>query len=132
MRAGNCKHFKGVQHETCAAGVLMRLVRDESGPAGKGYRWPCLTIAGQSPCVTVCAKKEPMTQAEVDAEYQAFEADAAKMLKARAAIVVSKKKAGPIDCPVCAMPQALAFSQSSFNGHIHAVCSTPGCVKWME
>ena len=36
-----------------------------------------------------------------------------------------------IQCPVCSEGQ-LHYRISSYNGHIHAQCSTDKCVSWME
>lgn len=63
-----------------------------------------------------------------------------KMKVARAAIMEKitelgqKKKnvTGQIPCPVCKVG-TLSYSRAGrFNGHIHANCSTEGCVQWME
>ena len=48
-----------------------------------------------------------------------------------AEIESSGKVVGKIDCPVCEKG-TLRYSQANINKHIHAVCSTLGCVKWME
>lgn len=64
-----------------------------------------------------------------------------RTLKARSAIVEKigpheKKKGvgtvGNIDCPICSAKDSLSYSRSGYNGHIHAKCSTDGCVRWME
>lgn len=39
--------------------------------------------------------------------------------------------AGEMACPVCAAG-FLRYSRSGYNGHIHAGCTTTGCVRWME
>lgn len=44
----------------------------------------------------------------------------------------AKSVTGEIDCPVCKAEKSLGFSRSGYNGHIHASCSTEGCVCWME
>lgn len=41
-----------------------------------------------------------------------------------------KGKVGVIKCPVCGGD--LHLNQAACNGHIHARCSTPDCVAWME
>jgi hypothetical protein len=61
-----CRHFRGVQHETCLAGVDMKSVRDASQPGP--YRWPCLTPLGRSPATTTCASFVAKTRAEEEAE----------------------------------------------------------------
>jgi hypothetical protein len=34
-------------------------------------------------------------------------------------------------CPICRTGE-LKYSRSTYNGHVHAICSTDGCVAWME
>jgi len=59
-----------------------------------------------------------------------------RVAKARLAIVAVTKGArgvgGVIDCPACSAKSSLHYSIARCNGHIHARCSTPGCVSWME
>jgi hypothetical protein len=43
-----------------------------------------------------------------------------------------KGGSGVIDCPVCGGKETLKFSRASYNGHIHARCTTENCVAWME
>lgn len=38
---------------------------------------------------------------------------------------------GIMTCPVCHVGK-LRYSRAAYNGHIHAKCSTPDCVDWME
>lgn len=38
---------------------------------------------------------------------------------------------GVMDCPICKTGK-LSYSRSTYNGHVHARCSTEGCVAWME
>lgn len=39
--------------------------------------------------------------------------------------------AGVMECPVCRAGK-LKYHRSVFNGHVHARCSTDGCVAWDE
>lgn len=39
--------------------------------------------------------------------------------------------ASSIGCPSCESGK-LSYSVASVNGHMHARCSTPDCVAWME
>jgi hypothetical protein len=39
--------------------------------------------------------------------------------------------AGKMDCPICKTGK-LRYSRAAYNGHVHASCSTDGCVSWME
>lgn len=38
---------------------------------------------------------------------------------------------GELPCPVC-NAGTLRYSRASYNGHVHASCSTTDCVRWME
>lgn len=38
---------------------------------------------------------------------------------------------GTMNCPVCGTGK-LRYSRASYNGHVHAQCTTEGCVAWME
>ena len=38
---------------------------------------------------------------------------------------------GVIACPICKIGK-LQYSCASYNGHIHARCSTDTCVRWAE
>jgi len=38
---------------------------------------------------------------------------------------------GSMACPVCKTGN-LRYSRAAYNGHVHAACSTEGCVRWME
>jgi len=39
--------------------------------------------------------------------------------------------AGIMACPICKTGK-LKYSRSTYNGHVHAKCSTEKCVAWME
>lgn len=39
-------------------------------------------------------------------------------------------RAGMI-CPICTTG-ALNYTVASYNGHMHAMCTSEGCVRWME
>lgn len=133
-----CKHFTGTQHATCKAGVAYDAVTLGKGTAQRSI--PCIGDK-HNPLGASCELCVFPTPEEIAAEE---EADAKRMqdtMTARSAIVESlggswKKgtpsQRGKIDCPVCKKPRALNFSRSGYNGHIHAQCSTDGCVAWME
>jgi hypothetical protein len=38
---------------------------------------------------------------------------------------------GIMQCPICKVGK-LRYSRNSYNGHVHAACSTKECVRWME
>lgn len=39
--------------------------------------------------------------------------------------------AGNVQCPSCRVG-TIYYGVSALNGHMHASCSTPGCLRWME
>lgn len=133
-----CKHYRGLSNgDTCAAGVKYAGVQKAGDDGRKSL--PC--IPDWNYTGVTCEKCEFRTPEEV----AAMEAEQAKrfddLMNARKAIVEHlggkwKKgtpgASGRILCPVCGMPDALAFSRAGYNGHIHARCATPKCVSWME
>lgn len=130
--ATKCKHFKGIANNThCAAGVAY----DDF----KGQGIPCFERENLK-CTAVCEKREFPTEEEIDEMQRKSAEYTVKIGKARAAIVAAigpdrKKQSmgGTIDCPVCEQTATLGFRYAgSYNGHIHASCSTEGCVRWME
>ncbi len=40
--------------------------------------------------------------------------------------------AGALNCPCCEGGDLSYRYAGSYNGHVHARCSTDGCVAWME
>jgi hypothetical protein len=72
-----CRHFRGVQHKTCEAGVELASLRDTSGPGMA--RWPCIQGSGERAAVTSCEKRSLLTadeQRELYARLDAAMADA--------------------------------------------------------
>jgi hypothetical protein len=125
-----CKHFNGMRNDTCRAGIEYLSL----GVRG-GLEYPCLKRARDpegTPRVK-CSKCEYPTQAELDAEAAESAARFEKNVTARAAIVAHAKdhpEDNTIPCPAC-KTGVLCYAVHS-NGHIHAKCSTDGCVCWME
>ena len=125
-RLRTCRNFTGVMNDACRVGINYATVRDDS--ASFGERLPCLDAG----CKKTCEKYAPHTQAELDAQDAAFEDRIKHISGARAAILATKKPSGRIDCPRCGTKGGLGFSVSSYNGHVHASCSTKDCLRWME
>ena len=122
-----CKHFTGIQHDACALGIAYDTVRDDSE---RPYRWPCTNSA-----LTTCSRREFPTQAEELAEVAEMEATFGRVARARISIIAKHgRQRGIRDemaCPVCTTG-TLRYSIAKLNGHIHAACTTDGCVRWME
>jgi hypothetical protein len=134
-RVGHCKHYTREVYEkgACAAGVN---VRERVGGDDLGWlgRIPCHPSirAGAHPAFTCEHFAEP-TAEELAQEKAASDASFKRIMKARAAILAAGAKPrtqGDLSCPVCEAG-TLRWSMAS-NGHVHANCSTAGCVSWME
>lgn len=132
-----CKHYRAMsEHDTCSAGVAYDTF--------KGVKFddrPCFMRGKDRKICGGCDLQQFPTVEEVAAEDAVFAARFVKTIAARAAIVEHLggdwKKGTPgtngtIDCPCCEGVATLRFSRAGYNGHIHAHCSTDGCVSWME
>ena len=123
-----CRHFLGIQHATCGAGL----------PLPKKCGGVCVpfaladTFAKPSPCPGFAL----LTREEERAQDREVDALVAKINTARRAITDHTKGArscgGRIACPVCKAAGTTLTFTVAFNGHVHARCSTPECVTWME
>lgn len=56
-----CRHFTGIQHKTCAAGVVYRTMWDNSV---KPHTLPCTPLA----CSVTCDRYAPQTPEEIKAQ----------------------------------------------------------------
>ena len=131
-----CKHFRSMsEHETCEAGVAYESLKGIPFDAR-----PCFSKPGE--CAKEgCSLVQLPTAEEVAEEDAMFRKLFERTDKARAAIVSylggpwkrgMQGSNGTIDCPACGAKDALSFSRSGYNGHIHASCETEDCVRWME
>jgi len=144
-----CKHYSGLfdrmeKKTHCDAGVefesvrtpvdfILKRQRGDTYPYPHTEAWPC--FLGQNKLAKPCPKCEFPTDEEIKAHDAENTAYCNRMLSARIAIVSATGGkhgvAGSIACPVCKTGM-LKYSVSGYNGHIHAACSTDGCVRWME
>lgn len=130
-----CKHYHGMyEKDKCGAGV-----RFDSLPhfGTREFHDTCPCFGPQGACehaIYPTAEELAAAEAELNKRWE-------NIIKARSAIVESlggpwkrgtPGASGTIDCPVCSGRKTLQFSRAGYNGHIHAACSTEGCVKWME
>jgi hypothetical protein len=136
QKANKCKHYNGTVNDACEAGIKYESVRLQGVP-GKGWNLPCLKDHSEG---CSCDKLEFYTDAEIKAQIEESHRSFENTMKARQAIVAklapykkgqSQSVGGEIPCPVCAKG-TLRYSRAGYNGHIHARCSTVGCVAWME
>lgn len=95
MKVGDCLHFRGIQHDTCLAGVAMRekrrvIDRETQRRVGAPFTavWPCHASGRAAGCG--CLHVAPATQADVDAMD-------AENIRAMEAVLSGK-------CPDCGQP----------------------------
>lgn len=138
MSMGACKHFTGIQHDACRAGVAYDSVRVALTPeqraetgAKTGAAFPCLAA---SP-VDNCPSRVYPTRAEIAAEVLAFKKLSRDCATVREAIVAKEKGRravqGQMPCPVCPSG-TVRYTIAGVNGHVWARCSTEDCVRFME
>lgn len=127
-RMRTCRHFTGIQHDACAAGVAYESVTDRSL---RPPRRPCLDE--NSPIR--CELANYPTREEAEERDREIHEGLLLIFKARAAIVeaMGSKRGlkGQIPCPCCD-GGTLHYTVAAINGHIWGACSTPSCVRWME
>lgn len=131
-----CNHYRAMSdHATCEAGVAYDKFKGIPFDAR-----PCFGRNGGSP-PPGCELAQFPTPEQIAAEEAEFQKRMENTMQARAAIVAHcggpwKKgtpgTSGKINCPVCGGDATLRFSRAGINGHIHAACTTEGCVRWME
>lgn len=129
-----CKHYRGMhEKEACEAGIRFDSLAGHRQP-GFFDSCPCFGPNGSK-----CDKAEYPTAEEMAAHEAEMKVRFENTGKARGAIVEhlggpwkrgTPGSSGKIDCPICG--GKLRFSRAGYNGHIHAACSTEGCVRWME
>ncbi len=125
-RCLTCRHFNGVQNGVCRDGV----------PYAKFGHLPCIPMdyvdKDQQP--ERCPKFSAYTPEEVEQQRRDVDEHVNRINVARKAIVdhiaETREESGAIECPVC--KGRLRYSMARCNGHIHAQCSNPECVNWME
>lgn len=156
-RATKCRHFTGVQNDKCKAGVCYKTLQ-EDGALLPCLPW----LANTGKPVANCKQYGVYTAEEIAEQEREIERLLKGTITARNAIVAELERrhaagdksvtakphydmefnltgcpspyvagAGTIPCPVC-KTGALRYSRAACNGHVHAACSTTGCVRWME
>lgn len=121
QRRIHCKHFNGIMHLQCKAGCIYLT----------GHIDQC--IGNGTDATAPCPKLEYPTPEEVAREEAESAVKFEKIITARAAIVAHAKdhpEDNTIPCPAC--KKGVLCHAVHSNGHVHAKCSTDGCVCWME
>lgn len=133
----SCRHFTGIQHETCKAGVNYERLRGET------HSLPCLANfvnLGRLPKAE-CGKFATLTEEEATREAdELVQTQQSSRLAMTAAHADAKSKGlgkgkggvSSLPCPIPNCKGTLQYSVASYNGHMHARCNTGTCVSWME
>ena len=132
-----CVHFTGIQNETCKAGINYRTL--VGGPdLGWARKIPCCGAFHDEPKAKCESQKLP-NEAEATLELQEENIlidrhkrtiHAAHAHAKEQGYGIGKGGVGALPCPICG--GLLRYSVASVNGHMHAACTTDGCVRWME
>jgi hypothetical protein len=137
-----CVHYTGLQHESCKAGVKYADVKadvefqthraSERTPYTHHQAHPC--FFGENKLAKPCPHMRFPTSDQIRAHDEESDSHFRNTDVARKAITDATQGKrgvqGALACPVC-ITGKLGYSVAS-NGHIHARCSTAGCVAWME
>ena len=128
-----CRHFTGIQNNTCGLGIFYDSC-EKPLPCLPPYRDDADQSQGE------CAMRVFYTPEDLDREDRERDAFLFNMAKARTAIVAHMDERGTrktntssaLPCPCCDGGTLAYRCAGAYNGHIHARCSTEGCVAWME
>jgi hypothetical protein len=130
-----CKFFNGIQHDFCRANVEYR--KHFGDQPGWAKHIPCLSDPDAS---ITCDKAAYPTQAEATETVRRQDEMLNRVLNIIPKIKVHAKAKGikrghggigEMPCPSnCG--GTVRYSVASVNGHMHAICSTPNCVSFME
>jgi hypothetical protein len=136
-RAEKCRHFNGIQHDKCKAGICYKELQ-------KDYELvlPCLpnfvnvskrNVATCDKFATFTAEELAQQEKEIATHLECFSKVMTAITPVRKTVKASGKSwKGRVDCAACGGKNTLFLSFSSYNWHCHGKCSTPGCVAWME
>lgn len=143
-----CRHHKGnVLHAECALGVdIEALVTDQVGAEkqGRHYMLPCHNGRLDGIAKATCDKCSLLTVDELRAADEEAQRAVAEFMERSRSLEPwtqsirnrvrfnGKSMSGVSDCPICETSRALHWSCSAHNLHIHAKCTTDGCVSFME
>ena len=137
MKAGQCVHYNGCgRYDHCQAGVdYKRAFGDEPGIL---FRLPCISrLDRRGEVPGYCQfKLEPTPEqiAQYQAEREVWMDNVMTALNAisewRRGFKQGVSRSTEIDCPACG--KKISVTQSGYNGHVHGLCVTEGCLYWME
>ena len=131
----SCVHFNGVGQIKCKAGVVYHELLG-NGP-GCFANLPCLK---DDKAEVKCDKVKFPTREEAEAKTDEWmkRVERSRLCITAAHADAKAKGFGKGHGGVSLLPcpsgcgGELRYSVASYNGHMHAKCSTKGCVSWME
>ena len=133
-----CINFRGIQHTECEAHVNIReLVGGDD--FGWASRLPCFLDEADK-CSVVCESRSFPSRTDAEEMDRAQQAATERFITALKAAHDDARGKGlkvghggreSMPCPV-GCGGTLHYTVASCNGHMHAGCTTKGCVSWME
>ena len=142
-----CIHFNGLINEECEKGINYRKAARPATDreiGGRGAVPSGFGIINRIPCRgsnnVPCEFYEEPSPEEIEARDNRIMAILAGIGQARRVImddVESRGKheencTGSVACPSCEGGTLNYSYAGAYNKHVHAACSTPGCLSWME
>ncbi len=136
-----CVHYTGIGNNPpiCDQGVVYAGFKTDEGTgfSGQFKNYPCFT---ENSSLDTCQKRQFPTKEQLGGHDILIKKMILNMVTARDGIVKKIKNdgmwkraaAGVIACPVCEEGTLKYTYAGSYNGHIHASCTTDECVNWME
>lgn len=131
-----CRHFNGVQHTECHAGVVY------TDLFGRQVGWAKhLLCLGDEKSTVTCAKMSMPDRAEAEKQADEYTAHMTGFLTAvvaahkhaeEAGLGIGHGGVGQIPCPVEGCGGTLHYSVAGVNGHMHGKCSGTCGTAWME
>ena len=142
-RRCRCVHFNGTQNERCDAGIRYKDVEllNPDEKAFPRHSVPCwIEDETFNPAKLDCSSRVLPTEEQLAEEDRKSARHTEHMVAARRAIMAFVKEgdalkentAGRIPCPNCKTGTLHFRRAGAYNGHVHARCTTEGCVAWME
>jgi hypothetical protein len=143
LKANECRHFNGTRNTQCKAGVTYDEISRKAteGLTGSMLRLPChRAVEAEYPCPHLSRLSDEEVAAEDEKLRKYVDEIVPKMQTVRAAIIaqltergqLKQSVTGAIVCPACNAGTVRYTYAGSYNRHIHAQCSTEGCVQWLE
>lgn len=135
-----CVHYnpsRDIKSDYCSIGCNSKQKINSFQMSGAKHWEPCIGGHNNSNVLMMCPKWERISMENAQKRADDFQA-AMDRVDITTPVVdewrtkpkPSKDRRDVIKCPACS--GKLHLSQSSYNGHVSAICDTNGCVSWRE